>query len=155
MCLILEPVVTTGYSISSKIKPSTKMRLISGTLDKLGSFGSIISAMGCAACFPTLGALGASVGLGFLSSYEGLLINKLLPAFAVIALLANVWGWSRHRVHYRGLLSVSGPIAIILTLYPLWKYGWSTYLFYVGLILMLAVSIFDVVKPAQSQCTIT
>ena len=130
------------------------MQIFSTLLEKLGSLGAIISAMGCAACFPALGALGASVGLGFLSSYEGVLINKLLPAFAVIALSANLWGWTRHRVHYRGLLSVIGPIAVILTLYPLWKYGWSTYLFYSGLVLMFVVSIIDVIKPAPSQCTI-
>ena len=129
------------------------IKILSIFLEKLGSIGAIISAMGCAACFPALGALGASVGLSFLSGYEGILINKLLPAFAVIALLANVWGWSRHRIHYRGLLSITGPIAVILTLYPLWKYGWSTYLFYIGLILMLVVSLIDVVKPAHAKCT--
>lgn len=130
------------------------MQVLSRALEKFSSLGTIISALGCAACFPALGALSASVGLGFLSSYEGILINKLLPAFAIMALLANVWGWVHHRIHYRGLLSIIGPIAVLLTLYPLWKYGWSTYLFYLGLSLTFAVSIMDIVKPATSQCAV-
>ena len=131
------------------------MQIISKLIEKVGSIGAIVSAMGCAACFPALGALGASIGLGFLSSYEGVLINKLLPIFALIALLANGWGWFRHRVHYRGVLSISGPIAVLATLYPLWTYGWSTYLFYAGIIMMLIVSILDVKSPAKPQCAIT
>jgi len=43
--------------------------------------------MGCAACFPALGSLAASLGLGFLASYEGVLINNILPAFALFALI--------------------------------------------------------------------
>jgi mercuric ion transport protein len=43
------------------------------------SLGTLISAMGCASCFPALGVLGASLGLGFLATYEGLFINKLFP----------------------------------------------------------------------------
>ncbi len=49
-----------------------------GLFDKVGSVGSIISATCCAACFPALASLGASIGLGFLSAYEGVFINKLL-----------------------------------------------------------------------------
>lgn len=123
--------------------------------EKIGSFGAIGSAMGCAACFPALGALAASAGLGFLSSFEGILINRLLPIFAIVALVANIWGWYQHRVHYRGIISTLGPLAVLATLYPLWKYGWSTYLFYAGLILMFVMSIFDLVKPAKPHCSIT
>lgn len=128
--------------------------MLSRITEKIGSFGAIASAMGCAACFPVLGALGASIGLGFLSSFEGILINKLLPIFAVIVLMANLWGWYQHKVHYRGLISILGPLAVLATLYPLWKYGWSTYLLYAGLLLMFVVSILDLVKPAKPSCSI-
>jgi len=60
---------------------------VSGIFEKLGSLGTIVSAMGCAACFPALASLGASIGLGFLSAYEGVFINKLLPLFAIIVLV--------------------------------------------------------------------
>lgn len=126
-----------------------------GFADKAGSLGVIISAMGCAGCFPALGSLGAAIGLGFLAGYEGLFLNTLLSVFASIALLANLIGWSQHKVHVRGVISLMGPLAVLLTLYPLWQYSWSTYLFYAGLVLMFATSILDLVKPAKaSQCQV-
>lgn len=126
-----------------------------GFADKAGSLGVIISAMGCAACFPALGSLAAAIGLGFLAGYEGLFINTLLPVFALIALLANLIGWFQHKVHARGIISLMGPLAVLLTLYPLWQYSWSTHLFYAGLVLMFATSILDLVKPVKaSQCQV-
>jgi mercuric ion transport protein len=85
-------------------------------IEKIGVVGAILAALSCAACFPALGALAATLGLGFLSQLEGVAINKLLPAFAGLALAVNAYGWYQHRVHWRGLLSVSGPIAILATL---------------------------------------
>ena len=123
-------------------------------IDKIGVGGVIIAALSCAACFPALGTLAATLGLGFLSQLEGLAINRLLPAFAGLALAVNAYGWYRHRVHWRGLLSVAGPMAILATLYPLWQYGWSTYLFYAALILMLAVSFADLIWPPKSVCPV-
>lgn len=123
-----------------------------GLLDKFGAGGAIIAALSCAACFPALGALAAALGLGFLSQFEGMAINTLLPLFAAIALAVNCYGWFQHRSHGRGLLSVLGPLAILATLFPLWQFSWSTYLFYVGLILMLAVSIADLIRPIKTEC---
>ncbi|MBR9812693.1 organomercurial transporter MerC [bacterium] len=117
--------------------------------EKFAALGTIVAAMGCAACFPALGALAASVGLGFLSAYEGVLISKLLPFFAILVIAINLFYWWQHRVHWRGLLSLLGPSAVLLTLYPLWKYGWSTYLFYAALAHMLSVSVLDVLKPPR------
>lgn len=130
------------------------MGRVVSSLEKLGVGGVIIAALSCAACFPALGALAATLGLGFLSELEGVAINTLLPSFASLAFLVNVYAWYRHRVHWRGLLSVAGPIAILATLYPLWQYGWSTYLFYMALILMLAMSVADLVLPAKPSCPI-
>ncbi len=118
---------------------------------KLASMGTIVSAMGCAACFPALGSLAATLGLGFLASYEGILINKLLPVFALVALIANVINWYQHQVHARGLISVLGPVSVLASLYPLWQYGWSTYLLYCALALMFVVSILDILKPAKAH----
>jgi mercuric ion transport protein len=126
------------------------MGILATVAEKCGSVGSIVSAMGCAACFPALGSLAATIGLGFLASYEGIFINTLLPVFAGLALFANLVNWYQHRVHFRGLISVFGPIAVLATLYPLWQYGWSTYLLYSALALMLMVSILDIVKPAKA-----
>ena len=121
-------------------------------LDKLGAGGVVIAALSCTACFPALGALAASLGLGFLSQFEGVAINKLLPLFAALALAVNCYGWVQHRRHGRGLLSVLGPLGVLATLYPLWQYVWSTNLFYVSLILMLGVSIADLIWPPKRIC---
>ncbi|MCL4113360.1 UNVERIFIED_CONTAM: hypothetical protein GTU68_027548, partial [Idotea baltica] len=128
-------------------------RIVS-SIDKVGVGGVILAALSCAGCFPALGALAATLGLGFLSQLEGLAINRLLPIFASIALAVNAYGWYQHRVHWRGVFAVLGPTAILATLYPLWHYGWSTYLFYVALALMLAVSVADLISPAKQVCEI-
>lgn len=128
------------------------MGKLNGTLDKIGVGGVIVAALSCAACFPALGALAATLGLGFLSQFEGVAINTLLPAFVCLALLVNTYGWYQHRVHWRGLLSIAGPVAVLATLYPLWQYGWSTYLFYAALILMLAISVADLVRSPKPVC---
>ena len=81
-------------------------------------------------------------------------INKLLPIFAIIVLVANVLAFVSHKIWYRALAGIIGPSMVLLTLYPLWKYGWSTPLFYTGLALMLAVSIWDIVLPPAKTCAL-
>ena len=96
--------------------------------DKAGVLGTLTAAMGCASCFPALGSLASSIGMGFLAQYEGLFINTLLPFFAAVVLLMNAIAFISHKIWYRGLAGVAGPIMVLLTMYPLWSYGWSTYL---------------------------
>lgn len=126
--------------------------LVTRIADKLGALGSVVAASGCAICFPALASIGAAIGLGFLAQWEGLFINTLLPLFAGIALLANTLGWLAHRQWHRSALGMLGPTLVLLTLYPLWQYGWSTYLLYAGLALMLGVAIWDLASPANRQC---
>ena len=66
------------------------LSVLSRISDKTGSVGAVIAAMGCASCFPAIATLGASLGLGFLSQFEGLFINTLLPIFAIVALVASI-----------------------------------------------------------------
>lgn len=120
--------------------------------DKAGTLGSLTAALGCASCFPALGYLAGSIGLGFLSRYEGIFINTLLPLFAVIALASQVIAFFTHRCRYRVIAGTTGPILILLTLYPLWSYHWSTYLLYTGLLLMLVSSAWDLFMPARKVC---
>lgn len=128
------------------------MRLTS-FFDKTGVIGAIVAAAGCAWCFPALAALGSVVGLGFLAQYEGVFINTLLPIFAGIALTANVLSFFSHRVWYRLLAGIAGPAMVLATLYLFWTANWSTYMFYTGLVVMLAVSIWDIVWPPRKVCT--
>ncbi len=128
------------------------MRWITRLLDKTGALGAIIAALGCASCFPALGTLATSLGLGFLAQFEGAFINTLLPVFAWIALGANVVSFLSHRRWLRLCAGVAGPVMVLLTLYPLWHYAWSTYLFYAGLGIMLAAALWDIVQPAYRAC---
>ena len=128
------------------------MKNIERVLEKASVGSILIAALSCAGCFPALGSLAAAIGLGFLGQLEGVMINKLLPVFAGFALLLSIYSWSKHRIHWRGLISTLPPIAILVVLYPLWKYAWSTYLFYSALVMMVIVSIGDVIWPAEKYC---
>jgi mercuric ion transport protein len=126
---------------------------ISRLSDKTGSLGAIVSAMGCGMCFPAIASFGSTVGLGFLANYEGLFINTLLPLFALIALLANLYTGVRQRRWLRLGLGMAGPLMVLATLYLFWSASWSTDMFYAGLGLMLAVSLWDLVSPVRRQCS--
>ena len=119
------------------------MRLTS-VLDKTGVIGAITAAAGCASCFPALGALGAALGLGFLAQFEGVL---------GLALVANVLSFFSHRIWYRLLAGIAGPAMVLATLYLFWTDNWSTYMFYAGLAVMLAVAVWDIVSPPRKVCT--
>lgn len=125
---------------------------IMGVLDMSGSLGAVVSAMGCAMCFPAIATLGGALGMGFLSQWEGMFINTLLPVFAWFVLAINVLGWFSHRQWHRSLLGMIGPILLLLSLYPWFQYGWSTYVTYSALVLMVVVSIGDFVYPANRRC---
>lgn len=127
------------------------MRILS-LFDKTGSLGAIVAAMGCAACFPAIGSLAATLGLGFLAQFEGLFINTLLPVFAAIALAANLIAGLSHRRPLRVLAGIAGPSMVLATLYLFWTDAWSTDMFYAGLVLMLVVSIWDIVQPPHRAC---
>jgi mercuric ion transport protein len=124
--------------------------MINKLLDKVGSAGVWLAALSCTACFPALGSLGSALGLGFLSQFEGIAISTLLPIFAVLALVVNLYSWYKNRSHFRGAWSIAGPVAVLLTLYPLWQYDWSTYLFYFGIFLMVVMSVLNIVKPVKA-----
>ena len=100
-----------------------------------------------------MGSLGAALGLGFLAQYEGFLFRTLLPVLAALALLVNAYAWFRHRSMVRGVLSIAGPVAVLSALLMFWHHEWSIYLFYAGLGLMLATSIFSIIRHAKKpQC---
>jgi len=86
------------------------IRLLTRIGDKVGSLGALVSAMGCAMCFPAIASLGAAVGLGFLNQWEGLFVNTLLPLFALVL---NALGWISHRQWHRSLLGMVGPVLLL------------------------------------------
>lgn len=130
------------------------MTLLARVADKAGLVGSIVSAAACVNCFPALASLGAAIGLGVLSPFEGVFIRIVLPVFAGIALLANALGWINHRQWWRTTLGVIGPIVVLVAVFLMRSSGHQTgWLLYPGLVLMVAVSIWDLISPAASVCT--
>ena len=128
------------------------MNFLSRLGDKTGVLGTLVSAMGCGACFPAIASLGAAVGLGFLEQWEGVFVNTLLPLFAGVALFANFVGWFSHHQYLRTILGMTGPSMVLATMFPLWQYDWSTYLLYTGIAMMMATSIWDLLSPANRRC---
>ncbi len=129
------------------------MSYLSRIADKTGALGSIVSAMSCPACFPALASLGAALGLGFLSEYEGLFITTLMPIFAGVALLANAFGWFRYRQWQRSALGMIGPaIVLAVTLFFMGNW-WVADLLYVGLAFMVGTSIWDFISRKNRTCT--
>lgn len=116
-------------------------------IENSGSLGAIVSTMGCASCFPAAAAVGSTIGLGFLSAYEGLFINTLLPVFAVISLLLQLYSAWNHRSIAHAILGVSGPLMVLATLYLFWSDDWSTNMLYAGLALMMIVSVWQWLNP--------
>jgi mercuric ion transport protein len=53
------------------------------------------------------------------------------------------------------LLGIAGPLMILATLYVFWTDNWSTYMFYLGLVMMFAVSIYDIVVPPTKACSVS
>lgn len=102
--------------------------------------------------FPGYRQPGAAIGLGFLQEYEGLFISKLLPLFAVVALLANALGWLSHRQWHRSLLGMVGPAIVLAAMLLFFGNWWTANLLYVGLALMVGVSIWDLLSPANRRC---
>lgn len=123
------------------------MSVMTRVADKAGALGSIVSAMGCGACFPALASLGAALGLGFLSQFEAVFVTVLLPLFAGLALLANALGWFSHRQWHRSVLGMIGPTIVLVA-----TFTGAEKLLYVGLAAMVAVSVWDFVSPANRRC---
>ncbi len=133
---------------------SILLSLLSRISDKAGSVGAVASAMGCAMCFPAIASLGAALGMGFLSQWEWVFIETLLPLFASIALFANLLGWLSHRQWQRSLYGIIGPILVLLSLYPFFPYAWSAYVTYSGLAIMVLVSVWDLLYPSNKICVV-
>ncbi len=125
---------------------------VSRVADKTGVLGSIVTAIGCATCFPALASLGAAIGLGFLSRYEGLFIRVLLPVFAGLALLANGGAALGQRRWPRAALALLGPLLVLAAVFLMRATGHRTgWLLYPGLALMVAVAIWDLIAPARKR----
>jgi mercuric ion transport protein len=97
-------------------------------LDKLGSIGAILVAATCAVCFPLLTGVGAAIGLGIFSKYEGMTLY-LFQIFVLIALLGNVISYFHHKKRILLALGVANPLLIFFSFYLYF----SQFIVYAGL----------------------
>ncbi len=122
--------------------------LLSKIGESSGALGSVISAMGCAMCFPAIASIGAALGLGFLEQWEGLFLHTLMPLFALLALVVNGLGWLAHRNLVRSLIGMAGPVLVLLALYPLFMSDFRNAILYTGLALMVGFALWDIfIRP--------
>ena len=140
------------------------MSLAARGADKAGVMGTIVGSFGCAACFPAAASIGAAIGLGFLDQWEGLFVRILIPVFVIVALLANLAGWLSHRRWQRALAGSVGPVLALIGAFGLMGVFGMTRgflpanvargAFYAGLIGMLLVAAWDLIRPANRRCRI-
>lgn len=130
----------------------SKLSVLTRVSDKAGVIGTILSAFSCAACFPAIAGIGTALGFGFLSQWEWTIIETWFPLFAVLVIVANILGYFSHKQWYRTVLGLIGPTLVLLSLYPFFKYAWSTYVTYGGIAVMLLFSIWDMFWPANKNC---
>lgn len=138
------------------------MSLTTRVADKTGVIGTIVASFGCAGCFPAVASLGAALGLGFLGQWEGLLVRFLIPAFAIVALLANLAGWFSHHRWQRALTGSIGPALALIGAFGLMGVFGMTHgflaanvargTFYAGVILMVLAALWDLFRPASRYC---
>jgi mercuric ion transport protein len=131
------------------------MEWITRAVDKAGVVGTVVSAASCPACFPALASLGAAMGLGVFAQYEGLIMTRVLPWFAAVALFANALGWLRHRQWHRSLLGMVGPAIVLAALLVFPGEEWFAELLYAGLFCMVGVSLWDLFSPANKRCAVS
>lgn len=132
------------------------MSTLTRIIDKTGVLGTLVGSFSCAMCFPAAASFGAAIGLGFLSHWEALFVNTLIPLFAGVALLATLAGWFSHRQWQRTVLGSIGPLLALLGVFGLTHHFLAKDLargvFYSGLIVMFLASVWDMFNPAARRC---
>jgi mercuric ion transport protein len=138
------------------------MAVTTRVADKIGVVGTVMGSFSCVACFPAAAGIGAAIGLGFLSRWEGVSVRYVIPAFALLVLIANLAGWLVHRQVYRAVSGAVGPILALVGAFGLMGVFGMTHgflpagiargVFYAGLIVMIVVAVWDLVRPANRRC---
>ena len=123
-------------------------------LGQTGWLGAVLAALGCASCFPLFGTLGASLGLGFLTQFEGVLVTFLLPLFVALGLYSGVSAWRTHGRMLRGILGVTGPVLAFLSMYVFFGFGWGQYVLMFSLVFMAVVSVWGLFNPPKLELKI-
>jgi len=115
--------------------------------DKFGPIGavcSLIAAASCPACFPVLGVIGATLGLGFLSPYEGI-IMYVFQGFVLLSLIGNIIAYLEHKKIYALVIGVVSPLLIFYAFYI----NFSYVIIYAGLIGLFISAIVNFIESRK------
>ena len=99
-------------------------------LDKLGTSGAIVAAIGCPICFPKLAVVGALLGLGGLAAYEKYFI-LLVQILIIVALVGHIMAYRHHHNRFLLLSAVALSLAFFVALYLIGN-EWLLYLIFAG-----------------------
>lgn len=125
------------------------MQMKAKFLDKVGAIGavfSLIAAAGCPACFPLLGIIGATFGLGFLRPYEGILMH-VFQGFVFLSLIGNVIAYLSHRKIYALLIGVISPLMIFFAFYVYFDYR----IIYAGMLGLLVTAVVNYIERRKCK----
>ena len=98
-------------------------------VDKVGSFGVLVTALSCPACWPLFASVGSALGLGILLPYEPYLMNYAFPGFMGLTLVGAVLAY---RFHKNIIPLIIGVLSPLLALYGFY-FGWIVLLMYIGI----------------------
>lgn len=115
-------------------------------LDKVGGFGSLITAAACPGCFPHLAALGALFGLGAFGTYE----REIFLATKILVALAIAGHVLAYRAHRRLLLLIVGAGGGVLFFLGMYLFQ-SERVTYAGLMAMLLASAVDLLLKLRAS----
>ena len=115
-------------------------------LEKLGTVGAMLAAILCPICFPKLALIGAMLGLGALTPYEGW-FAAAAQVFLVLALVGHVVAYRRHRNRW---IAVLAGVGVTLVLDSLWL-RYVEALVYAGLVALVAATVWSMF--AMRRCT--
>lgn len=115
-------------------------------LDKAGTVGAFLAAASCPACFPLLGIVGATLGLGFLRPYEGIMMY-VFQGLVFLSLIGNILSYLKHRRVIPLTIGILSPLVIFFAFYI----RFSNVLIYSGLAGLLVAIILN--YWADRRCT--
>ena len=106
-------------------------------VDKLGSIGTLFTALACPVCWPLFASAGSALGLGILAPYEGIMMVYVFPSVIVLSMIG---AYLSFRFHKQLIPLGLGILSGVFALYGFYV-GWILILMYIGIFGILLSSI--------------
>ena len=122
-------------------------KLNTGAAGGASMMSIIVAGLSCPACFPAFAGLASVFGIssGWL---PGSSIALIIPYLVALNIAISTWEVSRHKSYSRFALMLVGPVIFFLA-EPVFQ---SITAYNVGLGVMLAMAIFNIVRPKHKVC---